>query len=239
MIQTRPHHYSDGETTFIGSLSYDDASPGPRPGVLIAPAFGGLGPLEIARAQDLARQGYVALAVDYYGDGKRANDEAEASALMRALNADRPLMARRMICALEVLKLLEGVDPGKIGAMGYCFGGKCVLDLARSGAEFQAVAPLHGVYDAPEMTAPHMVPAALILHGWDDPLSPPEAVLTLTKELTATCDDWQLLAFGHTGHAFTNPSAKAPAKGLAFNEDANRRSWAALLAFFAEKLGGA
>ncbi len=238
MIRTDVHEYGTGGDRFIGRLAWDDAAPAPRPGVLIAPAFGGLSDFEIERATDLAAEGYTVLAVDYYGDGKRAGGPEEASGWMQALNADRPELARRMICALETLKSLDQVDAARTGAFGYCFGGKCVLDLARTGAAFQAVASLHGVLDAPTEATADMIPATLILHGWDDPLATPQDVLALTEELTKKCPDWQMLAFGHTGHAFTNPAANRPKDGMAFSENANRRSWQALLTFLDEHLRG-
>ncbi|MEP2027076.1 MAG: dienelactone hydrolase family protein [Paracoccaceae bacterium] len=235
MMKSIVHRYSDGESTFIGRLAWDDDDEEPRPGVLIAPAFGGLGPFEIDRAEDLASQGYTVLVIDYYGDGKRATSEAEALTLMQALNADRAKLTRRMICALNEIKSLKTVDAQKIGAIGYCFGGKSVLDLARSGESFQAVASFHGVYDAPKESVGNMIPAALILHGWDDPLATPEDVLKLTAELSSKCRNWQLLAFGHTGHAFTNPKANAPDVGMLYSRRASDQSWRALLNFLEEQ----
>lgn len=237
MIRVVPHIYTDGTDTFIGKLSWDDQTDHQRPGILIAPAFGGLGPFEEERARELAALGYAVLAVDYYGDGKRAADEAEAFALMGQLEADRPLLARRMNAALETLKAQELVDANRVGAMGYCFGGKCVLDLARSGAQFEAVVSFHGVYNPPGAERRKIAPSALVLHGWEDPLAQPSQLMELTAELTETCDDWQVLAFGHTGHAFTNPNARAPEAGMVYSEDATRRSWRAMTDFFEEKLG--
>ena len=236
MIRSEPHRYSDGQDTFIGKIVRDDSAAGPQPGILVVPSFMGLGSFEEDRGKELAALGYAVLAVDYYGDGKRAADDAEATALMGALDKDRPAIARRMTAALEALKALDAVDADRTGAVGYCFGGKCALDLARTGAAMQAVATFHGVYDAPDDKAARIVPAALILHGWDDPLSPPDAVTKLASELTETCEDWQILAFGHTGHAFTNPNAKAPDKGMAFNETARNRGWRVLTTFLGEKL---
>lgn len=236
MIISDLHSYSDGEETFIGRLAYDDSRAERRPAVLVTPAFSGRSPFEEARAEELAALGYVALAVDYYGEGRRAEGPEQASEWMRALNADRPKLARRMNAALETVKALPNVDPDRVGAIGYCFGGKCVLDLARSGAEFRAAVSLHGIFDAPPMPRNEIRAAVLALHGWDDPLCPPEAVLALAKELTESCADWQLLAFGHTCHAFTNPAANAPERGMMFSQSASRRSWEALTRFLEERL---
>lgn len=220
----------------MGKLAYNDDTKEPLPGILIAPAFGGLGPFEEERAHELAMLGYTVLAIDYYGNGKRAANRDEAFEMMGKLNRDRSLLAQRMIAALDEIKSLDSVDATKIGAMGYCFGGKCVLDLARSGAPFKAAVSIHGVYDPPNSEHRRIEPAALILHGWEDPLAPQSDLLALTAELTETCDDWQVLAFGHTGHAFTNPKAQAPESGMVFSLTAAQRSWRALTGFFEEKL---
>ncbi len=235
-MHSTPHHYSNGETEFIGRLVWDPAHGDSQPGVLIAPAFGGLGPYEIARAEELAALGYAVLAVDYYGDGKRAGSTEEAFALMGQLNDDRPLLTRRMNCALDALGSLPMVN-GRLGAMGYCFGGKCVLDLARSGAGLQAAVSIHGVYDPPAEIH-DIKPSVLILHGWDDPLAKPDDLLALTGELTHHCQDWQVLAFGHTGHAFTNPAAQAPEQGMFYSPRAADRSWESLTRFLSERLKG-
>ncbi|MDK3018954.1 dienelactone hydrolase family protein [Pseudodonghicola flavimaris] len=234
MISSTPHSYSDGDTTFIGRLVHDDAVSGQRPGVLIIPAFGGLGSFEIERAEELAALGYVVLAVDYYGEGAQASGPEQAGAWMSALNADRPLVARRITAAFEELRSLPMVDPARIGAMGYCFGGKIALDLARTGADLRAAVSLHGLFDAPPMPRQTMKAAVLACHGWDDPLATPEAVLAFAAEMTETCPDWQLLAFGHTGHAFTNPNANSA--GMMYSPAASQRSWDNLTRFFADKL---
>jgi dienelactone hydrolase len=250
MIQIQNHIYSDGEETLIGKLvrdnSRDNSHSQPRPGILITPAFGGLGTFEIECAESLAALGYVVLAIDYYGQGKQASSEEEAFALMSALNTDRPRLLKRMIAALNEIRSFDFVDQAKIGAMGYCFGGKGVLDLARSGEDFAAAVSIHGVYDAPKYDAPDshsakgqqpsIRPATLILHGWDDPLSPPDALASLNQELTTRCQDWQVLTFGHTGHAFTNPNANKPERGSFYQPQSARRAWQALLNFFNEKL---
>ncbi|MGE6742725.1 dienelactone hydrolase family protein [Allorhizobium pseudoryzae] len=207
-----------------------------RPAVLIAPAFGGLGTFEMERAAELAELGYVAFAIDYYGDGRRATSEQDAFAWMGELNADRPRLARRMQRALAEAKALSMVDAARIAVMGYCFGGKAVLDLARSGADFQAAIVFHGVYDAPGLDQVPIKPSVLVLHGWDDPLAKPEDLAALARELTTACEDWQLVGFGKTGHAFTNPNARSPEAGMAYSEKASRRSWQYLLQFLAERL---
>ena len=230
------HSYDADGVTCIGYLALPQGD-GPFPGVLVSPAFSGLSDLERGHCDRLAAQGYVALGVDYYSGGKLAADRAEAAGLMAAMQADRPLLARRMIAALAALRAVPQTQGRKLGAMGYCFGGKSVLDLARSGADFAAGVSLHGVYDPPPAGSQKMTAALLICDGWDDPLCPPDAKVALAAELSAHCDDWQMLAFGGTGHAFTNPTAAVGA-GFGYAAKADRRSWAALSAVFEEMLAG-
>ncbi len=236
MIQEGLHTYTDGTTEFVGWLVQDDHAETPRPGVLIAHAFGGLGDFEKEQACKLADMGYTVLAMDYYGGGQRATSRTQAFEWIGALNADRPKLAQRMHCALDTLKNLPRVDPNRTAAIGYCYGGKAVLDLARTGGDLRVAASLHGLYDPPPGPAQPIKPAVLILHGWGDPLAPPEAVQELCAELTKNCPDWQLLAFGHTGHAFTNPTADMPDQGILYSEIATRHSWRALADFLADKL---
>jgi len=235
MSRSEAFSYRAGGAECLGYLSVPERD-APCPGVLVAPAFGGLGPLERGTCDRLAALGYVALGVDYYSGGRHTTDRAEAAQWMTALQGDRALLADRMRGALAALAGLDRVAGRKLGAMGYGFGGKAVLDLARSGAEFAAGVTLHGVYDAPPSGSVAMKAALLICDGWDDSLCPPEVKVALAAELSEHCPDWQMLAFGHTGHAFTNPKA-APNKGFGYSEAAEARSWRALTGFFEEMLG--
>lgn len=220
---------------FEGTISRDTALSGARAGVLVAHAFGGQSGFDSKKAEDLARLGYVAIAIDLYGQGRRASTPEEASALMHELTDNRPIVAHRMQMWLAVLASQPDVDAGQMGAIGFCFGGKAVLDLARSGADLCGVVSFHGVLDAPEAPATGPMPASvLVLHGWDDPLATPEQFCTLGAELAARGADWQMLAFGATSHAFTNPTAQAPDAGMMYNPRANSRAWAAMSAFFGE-----
>jgi len=224
---------------FEGTVSRDTDLTGPQPGVLVAHAFGGQAAFDTDKAEDLARLGYVAIAIDMYGQGRRASDPAEASALMCELTDDRPVVAKRMQMWLDVLAGLPDVDARRMAAIGFCFGGKCVLDLARSGADLRGVVGFHAVLDAPEITskAP-MLASVLVLHGWDDPLATPAQFCELGAELTGRGADWQMMAYGATGHAFTNPEANAPEDGMSFNAQTNDRAWALMAAFLAEKFEG-
>lgn len=238
MIQVSAHEYSDGSKTFIGQLVRDEAQEGQSPGVLMVPQFRGILDLEIHKAKLLAQLGYVVLIADYYGDGDVAKDFDEAGAWMSQLNNDREELRDRMVASLNALKELPQVDEYNVAAIGYCFGGKAVLDLARSGASFKAAIVFHGIYDQPDFPIATFAPSVLVLHGWDDPYGSPNAVLGLTQELHNKTSDWEFIAFGHTGHAFTNPGANMPESGLAYNEVADARGWGAMIGFLAERIGG-
>lgn len=232
MIQTRPLHYGPAELALEGMLAFDDALPGKRPVVLLAPTIRGRTDFEEEKARELAKQGYLALALDLYGGGKVVRPPEEARALMDALNNDRSLLLERMQMAFNAASQLPEAEPNRMAAIGFCFGGKCVLDLARSGADLAAVASFHGLYDAPGINRDTPIKArVLILHGWDDPLAPPDTVVALGRELTRKQAPWELVAFGHTGHAFTNPLADGTVKGLAYNAGASERAWGRMCSF--------
>jgi len=235
MIQTATINYSDSEKTFEGFIAWNDESHDDRPGILIAHAFGGLSDFEREKAKELAQLGYVGFAIDMYGKGKRATNNDEARKLMSELNNNRELLLKRIQLALTTLKSQDLIDEQKIAAIGFCFGGKCVLDLARSGEGIKGVVSFHGVYDAPQINASQKINCSvLVLHGWEDPISQPDQTVALAQELTEKATDWQILSFGHTGHAFTNPKANHPEKGLFYHEQSNKRAWKAMQLFFEE-----
>lgn len=207
---------------------------GPHPAVLIAPTIRGPSDLERQVAARLAALGYVAAVIDVYGADKRDMAPEEARAQMNALLADRALLRERLMAALDFVRGLGGVDQSRVAAIGYCFGGLCVLDIARTGtADVAGVVSFHGIFARPNLgSQPPIRARVLVLHGWDDPLAKPDEVLGLAEELTAAGADWQIHGYGGVGHAFTNPSANAP--GLAYHADADRRSFASMQAFLAE-----
>jgi dienelactone hydrolase len=234
-IRTTTIDYSQDGKTFEGFLAWDDSYTGQRPGVVISHAWGGADEFEYERARDLAKLGYAGFCLDLYGKGIRGSSPEENSKLMQPFLADRALLQGRMQLAVEVARSQEQIDASAVAAMGYCFGGLCVLDLARTGADVRGVVSFHGLFVPPGNTAGKKIGAkVLALHGWDDPLAPPDQALALAKELTEAGADWQLHAFGHTLHAFTNPQAKDPANGFSFSEAATRRSWQMLEDFLAE-----
>lgn len=230
--------YEGPDGPLIGSLHWDAEIEGPRAAVLVAPAFWGRKPFDDERARELAALGYVGFALDYYGEGKSTFDGAQAHAWKAALDANRPLLAARMFAALETVKSHDLVDPDRIAAMGYCYGGKAVLDLAREGADVRGVMTFHGVLDRAETASDLPINTnVLVAHGWDDPLVTPEAILDFSREMTERGAAWQIHAYGHTGHAFTNPAVKAGIQhGFGFDVKATARSWRALTDFLAECL---
>ena len=235
MITTKKITYSNTKETFQGVLAWNASIPTKRPMVLVAHAFLGQSQFEEAQAIALAKLGYVGFAIDMYGEGKRATTVEESRALMNELNTNRPLLLERIALALQTAKAFEFADPNNIAAIGFCFGGKCVLDLARSGASLKGIASFHGVYDPPHLTDHTPIKASvLILHGWDDPLATPEQTVALAKELTARKADWTISTYGNTGHAFTNPKANSPETGKFFHKKAADRSWKSLTNFLEE-----
>lgn len=234
-MQTRVIEYSQDGETFEGYLAWDDSVAGPRPGVVVSHAWGGAGEFEQERARDLAGLGYAGFALDLYGKGIRGSNPEENAKLMQPFLGDRPLLQSRMHRAVEVIREQEEVDASKVAAMGYCFGGLCVLDLARTGADVLGVASFHGIFAPPGNTSGTQISAkVLALHGWGDPLAPPEQVVALAEELTEAGADWQIHGFGNTLHAFTNPQAKDPDNGFQYSESATQRSWKMLEDFLAE-----
>lgn len=223
---------------FEGVIAYDDEVETPRPGVLVVPNILGQKESDNRRAEGIARLGYVGFACDLYGQGRRKTRESQQiSEYMDALNADRALLRARLAASLGVLKGFGHVDAGKTAAIGYCFGGKCVLDMARSGMDILGGVSFHGVYDRPDYASvTPIAPKLLICHGWEDPIAPPDAMVALGKELSEARADWQIHAYGNAGHAFTDTDLRGrPAHpGVAYEERADRRSWAAMRDFLAE-----
>jgi dienelactone hydrolase len=229
--------YHDGDALLEGFLCHDESRTGPLPAVLISHAWGGRDEFVERKARRLAWHGYAAFALDMYGEGRRGRNPEENQALMAPFVQDRALLARRINAALAAVKALSQVDPRRVAAMGFCFGGLCVLDLARSGADVRGVVSFHGLLKPNGLEPARQVAAKiLMLHGYDDPLAPPEDVVAVAKEFTQAGADWQLHAYGHTLHSFTNPEANAPQLGMSYNDRADRRSWHSLLQFLDEVL---
>lgn len=236
-IQTRTVEYSHGGTLLEGFLAWDDAQDSPRPGVLVAHAWAGRGEFEQGKAIKLAEQGYVGFALDMYGKGVLGNGPEENTVLMTPFMEDRQLLQDRMQLAVAVLRDQQEVDAGRVAAIGFCFGGLCVLDLARIGSDVRGVASFHGLFIPAGNTAGTPITAkVLCLHGYDDPMAQPQSMVDLAAELGAAGADWQINAYGNTVHSFTNPAADDKAAGTAYDARADRRSWVALQDFLEEVL---
>ena len=215
-----------------------DGSGQMRPTVILIPTVMGVQQLEIGFAEKLVALGYHTVVVDLFGRRFDTATEKEAAfAAMGELRADRAALRDRLLAVLEEVRKRDHVDARKILVIGYCFGGQCALDVARSGADITAVASFHGLFDPPGLPAQSIKARVVAYHGWDDPMVPPEAVVALGKELTKADADWQIHAYGHVGHGFTNPNAhQIGIAGVEYNEAAARRSWASLEDFLAETL---
>ena len=207
------------------------------PTVLIFPTVLGIQPLEIGFAERLVGLGYHVVVADLFGRRFTIDERDAAFAAMGALRADRAALRGRLLAVLDVIRGREHIDSSRIAAIGYCFGGQCALDLARAGADITGVASFHGLFDPPDLP-PQLIKAKVVAyHGWDDPMVPPEAVVALGQEMTEGGADWQIHAYGHVGHGFTNPRAhEIGIAGVAYNEAAERRSWASLVNFLGEVL---
>ena len=227
--------YHDGD---LACQAYVAHGPGQtkRPCVVVGHAWDGQNQMVRARAEALAGAGYVGFALDVYGKGVRGEEAADNTHLMMPFLQDRALLRRRLEAAVAAAKSHPLVDPDQIVVIGYCFGGLCALDLARSPtARVKGVVSFHGVYAPPDLGAQTPITAkVLVLHGWDDPLTPPHDLVALAKELSDAGADWQIHAYGHAKHAFTIPGAAQPDRGILYNSDADRRSWLSLHAFLAE-----
>jgi len=233
-MATRTVEYHDGDTLLEGYLAHDGKG-GKKPAVLIAHAWGGRDSFECQKAEALAELGYVGFALDNYGKGVLGTSMEENSALMTPFLEDRSVLRRRLLAALDTVRQQEEVDTNRIAAIGFCFGGLCVLDLARSGADVKGVVSFHGLFGAAENLPNAPIKAKILaLHGHDDPMVPPESVLALETEMTEAGADWQVHAYGHTSHAFTNPQANMPENGMMYSSNVDKRSWQAMQNFLAE-----
>jgi dienelactone hydrolase len=230
----KPIEYKQGDATLKGYLVYDDKVPEKRPGVVLVPEWWGLNDYVKGRAEQIAQLGYVALAADIYGDGHVTTDPNEAGKLAGKFRSDRNLLRARTQAALDTLKARPQVDPSKTAAIGYCFGGTAVLELARSGADVNGVVSFHGGLDAPMPAKKGDVKAKiLILTGGDDPFAPKEQVQAAEKEFKDAGAEVKVVTYPGAVHAFTNPNAdKVGIKGIGYNKEADEKSWEEMKNFF-------
>lgn len=238
MTEQRELVQTYGEQTLTHVIVHDETGR-KLPTVIIIPTVMGVQPLELGFAEKLVALGYHVVVADLFG--RRFTpvvDKEAAFAAMGELRADRAALRDRLLAIVEEVRKREHVEAARIAVIGYCFGGQCALDVARAGADVAGVASFHGLFDPPGLPPQPIKARVLAMHGWDDPMVPPEAVVALGRELTDAGADWQIHAYGHVGHGFTNPRADLMGiAGVAYNKAAERRSWASLENFLGEVLG--
>jgi dienelactone hydrolase len=227
--------YRDGDTTLEAHVAIPAGS-GRLPAVLVCHAWAGQGEFERAKAERIAAElGYVGAAIDVYGRGVFGRSVEENAALMQPWMKDRGALRRRLLAGVEAVAAHPRVDRGRLAAIGFCFGGLCVLDLARSGADLRGVVAFHGLFSPPTGLSVGPIRAkVLALHGHDDPMATPEQLLAFEREMSEHGADWEVHVYGGTVHAFTNPNAADPARGTVYSARADRRSWIAMKHFLEE-----
>jgi dienelactone hydrolase len=229
-IEGRPVEYTAGGVTLKGYLAYDANITGRRPGVLVVHEWWGQNEYVRNRARMLAELGYTALALDMYGEGKLAAHPDDAGKFSSEVMKNFPVAKERFVAALEILKKQPTVDPAKIAAIGYCFGGGVVLNMARQGIDLRGIASFHGSLGVVKPEKPTPIKAAVrVYNGADDKFIPPEAIEALKKEMADQKVDFKFVNYPGAVHAFTNPEATENGKKfgipLAYNEAADKASW--------------
>lgn len=236
-IQTEELHYKavDG-TPLVGYYAYDDAIAGKRPGIVVVHEWWGLNDYAKRRARDLAGLGYSALAIDMYGEGKNTSHPADAKAFMQAATASADTAKARFLAGLELLKAQPQTDPAKLGAIGYCFGGKVVLDMARQGVPLAGVVSFHGNLVPQKPATPGSVKArVLVAHGDADSFTREQDIANFKREMQQAGARYQFNRYPGAKHGFTNPEADELAKqgvDIGYQKEADERSWADMQAFF-------
>jgi dienelactone hydrolase len=231
-----PHEFEGEslESVFVGRRDGEA-----RPTVILIPTVMGVSDLEIGFGKQLVELGYNALVADLFGKQFHGAPRDVCFGEMKRLREDRAGLRRRLQHVLEVARKTDGVSEKQIVVAGYCFGGQCALDLARSGADIAAAVSFHGLFDPPGLPKEKIKAKVVCFHGWDDPMVPPEAVVALGNELTEAGSDWQIHAYGHVGHGFTNPHAsELKIDGVAYNALAAERSWTSFINLLEELFGG-
>ncbi|MEO5612370.1 MAG: dienelactone hydrolase family protein [Sphingomicrobium sp.] len=209
-----------------------------RPAVILFPTVMGVSELELGFARQLVHLGYTGFVADLFGKAFHGHDRDTMFNELKRLRGDRASLRKRLLAIVECVRELDAVEADRIVAIGYCFGGQCALDLARSGADIMGVASFHGLFDPPGLDPQPIKAKVVAFHGWDDPMVPPEAVVALGQELTQAGADWQIHAYGNVAHGFTNPNAASlEIDGVRYNELAAERSWTSLINFLEELFG--
>jgi dienelactone hydrolase len=230
------HIYYHDDQSLHGFLAYDDASGVKRPAVLIVHDWGGQNAFVRDKAQAFAAQGYIGFAVDMYGEGQTGQTTEEKQALMKPLVNDRVFLQQRILAALDAIRALSMVDTSRIAVIGFCFGGLCALDLARSGAPITAAVSFHGLLNEPENSITKPIQASIcVFHGHDDPMVSPEHVNTFCQEMTDAQVDWQLHTYSQTQHAFMVPEANNLQLGTIYQPRTAHRAWEIFTLFLTER----
>ena len=230
-----PHNFEgeELESVFVGRRDGQ-----PRPTVILIPTVMGVSELEIGFGRQLVELGYNALVADLFGKKFRGSPRDTMFGEMNRLRADRGALLRRLESILDLAHGLGEVADKQIVVAGYCFGGQCALDLARGGADISAAVSFHGLFDPPGLPKHKIKAKVVAFHGWDDPMVPPDKVVALGNQLTEAGSDWQIHAYGHVGHGFTNPNASdLQIDGVAYNALAAERSWTSFINLLEELFG--
>lgn len=234
-MQTRNVEYSDGAIKLEGYVAYNEKNSGMQPAVMVVHDWSGRNEFACKKAEKLAELGYIGFAIDMFGKDVRGKTVEEKSALIKPLLEDRAILRKRILAAFATVKKLENVDTARIGIIGFCFGGLCALDLARSGADVRGVVSFHGLLNPPQNLPKATIKAKILaLHGYNDPMVPPEQVNAFAQEMTKDKVDWEINIYGNAMHAFANPAAHDYKLGTVYNELADKRSWIAMKNFFTE-----
>jgi dienelactone hydrolase len=234
-LHTETVRYKQGDQMLQGYLAYDDRSKAQRPGVLLVHEWWGLTGFAKEKANALAKAGFIAFAVDMYGEGKTTDNPKTAGEWAGAVLGSKALARDRFLAAYEVLRKNSLTRKNHIAAIGFCFGGNVVLTMAQEGVDLKGVVSFHGSLPAEKAAPGSIKPKILICHGADDPLVKPEQVSAYLDNLRSSGADWQFISYGGAKHSFTNPdAAKAGIPGVEYNQNADKRSWQAMLAFFKE-----
>ncbi len=234
-VRTKVIEYSQAGTPLKGFLAWDDAAKGKRPGVLVIHEWWGQNEHARNQAVRLAKAGYVGFALDMYGNGKSTTHPEDAEAFVREASKDKAVLRARFDAALKVLKQQPQVDPNRIGAVGYCFGGGVALAMAAQGEPLEAVATFHGAMPSTEPVKGKVKPRILINTGGADPMVPPDEVEAYAKELKSAGANVAVITYPGAKHSFTAPdAAQAGMQGLAYDADADRKSWDATMKMFRE-----
>ena len=230
-----PHQFEGEslESVFVGRRDGEA-----RPTVILIPTVMGVSDLEIGFGKQLVELGYNALVADIFGKQFHGAPRDVCFGEMNRLRSDRAALRRRLKHVLEIARDIEEVKNDQVVVAGYCFGGQCALDLARSGADIAAAVSFHGLFDPPGLPKEKISAKVVAFHGWDDPMVPPDKVVALGNELTEAGSDWQIHAYGHVGHGFTNPHASdLKIDGVAYNALAAERSWTSFISLLEELFG--